>query len=197
VDVRLARGGRFRERAVLLGAALGRQETSVLFAGEGGECQLDGLFYADGDRHTDVHTVIDHASPHCSSRQLYKGVVDGRARGVFTGLVQVRPGAQKTDAAQSNKNLLLSRDALVHSTPQLEILADDVKCKHGSTTGQLDPAAVFYLRSRGIDEADARGLLTLAFASEVVRAMPIDAWRSFVARQVAARLGRDLSLEAA
>jgi Fe-S cluster assembly protein SufD len=194
---RVERNGRFVDRSFLSGAALARQEAVVSFAGEGGECVLDGLFFADGERHTDVHTVIDHAQPHCTSREHYKGILDGRARGVFTGLVRVRAGAQKTDSAQSNRNLLLSRDALVHSTPQLEILADDVKCKHGSTTGQLDLAALFYLRSRGIGEEAARGLLTWAFASELVRAIPIAPLRAAVTRDLSARLAPGLGLEAA
>ena len=116
-------------------------------------------------------------SPTARAGELYKGVLDGQARGVFNGLVVVRPGAQKTDAWQMNRNLLLSREALVHSTPQLEILADDVKCKHGSTTGQLDPNALFYLRSRGIGEAEARSLLTWAFASDLVRKLEIEPLR--------------------
>jgi len=160
----------------------------VSFGGEGGDCVLNGLFVLDGRRVADTHSRIDHAKPHCSSRQLYKGIVDGQGRGVFNGLVVVRPGAQKTDAMQTNRNLLLSREALVHSTPQLEILADDVKCKHGSTTGQLDPAALFYLRSRGLSEAAARSLLTWAFASDLVRKLGIEPLRRAVGRQLQARL---------
>jgi Fe-S cluster assembly protein SufD len=166
--VRLGRDARFVDHSLVLGAALARDDIEVRFEGEGGECELNGLFVVDGQRVADTHSRIDHARPHCSSRELYKGVLDDQARGVFNGLVVVRPGAQKTDAWQVNRNLLLSRAALVHSTPQLEILADDVKCRHGSTTGQLDPAALFYLRSRGIGEAEARGLLTWAFAGEML-----------------------------
>lgn len=186
--VRLGRDARFRDRSLALGAALSRDDIDVRFEGEGGECVLDGLFVVDGSRVADTHSRIDHAKPHCSSRQLYKGILDGRARGVFGGLVVVRPGAQKTDAWQMNRNLLLSPEALVHSTPQLEILADDVKCRHGSTTGQLDPAALFYLRSRGIGEAQARGLLTWAFASELLQGLPDEAVRAAVERQLQARL---------
>ncbi|MFN8093537.1 MAG: SufD family Fe-S cluster assembly protein [Vicinamibacteria bacterium] len=138
--------------------------------GEGGECSLDGLFVLDGRRVGDTHSRVEHAAPR---RQSYKGVLDGQSRGVFNGLVVVRPGAQKTDAWQMNKNLLLSRGALVHSTPQLKDLADDVKCKHGSTTGQLDPLALFYLRSRGIGEAEARSLLTWAFASDLLKSFAV------------------------
>ncbi len=150
---RLGRDARFTDHSIALGAALSRNDIDVRFEAEGGECALNGLFVVDGRRVADTHSRIDHAKPHCSSRQLYKGIVDGQGRGIFNGLVVVRPGAQKTDAWQMNKNLLLSREALAHSTPQLQILADDVKCKHGSTTGQLDANALFYLRSRGIGEA--------------------------------------------
>jgi Fe-S cluster assembly protein SufD len=148
-----------------------------------------GLFHADGERLTDTHTRIDHAVPRATSREVYKGILDGRARGVFHGRILVRRDAQKTSAHQSNRNLLLSRDALVQSTPQLEILADDVKCKHGSTTGQLEEAAAFYLRSRGLDEAAARSLLTYAFASDVARRLPHAALRDAVAAHLHARLG--------
>jgi Fe-S cluster assembly protein SufD len=144
-----------------------------------------------------VYTRVDHAAPRCASRQLYKGVLDGHGRGVFHGLVTVRPGAQKTDAVQNNRNLLLSKDALVSSTPQLEILADDVKCKHGSTTGQLDAEALFYLRSRGIGLAEARGLLTRAFAGELVGRIGEDSVRAAVEAELGARLGGPSTDEAA
>ena len=174
---RLGRDSRFANRSFNLGAAVSRTDIEVRFEGEGGDCALDGLFMVDGERTSDTHTRIDHARPHCSSRELYKGVLDGGSRGVFHGVVLVRPGAQKTDAVQMNRNLLLSRRALVHSVPQLEILADDVKCRHGSTTGQIDPAALFYLRSRGLDEAEARSLLTWAFASDLVDGLEVEPLR--------------------
>jgi Fe-S cluster assembly protein SufD len=186
--VRPDKGARFSDHAVSFGAALGRNDIDVTFAGEGGECTLLGLFLADGERHTDTHTRIDHAVPHCTSRELYKGVLDGSARGVFDGLILVRKHAQKTDAAQTNKNLLLSRQALVDSTPRLEILADDVKCKHGSTTGQLDPLALFYLRSRGIGEGPARALLTYAFASDLVHRIRVGPLRAAVEAHLQSRL---------
>ena len=186
--VRLGRDARFADHSLSFGAALSRNDIDVRFDAEGGDCSLDGLFVVDGRRVADTHSRIEHAKPHCSSRQLYKGVLDGQARGVFNGLVVVRPGAQKTDALQMNRNLLLSREALVHSTPQLEILADDVKCKHGSTTGQLDANALFYLRSRGIGEAEARGLLTWAFASDLVRKLEIEPLRRAVGRRLQASL---------
>jgi len=186
--VRLGRDARFYDHSLVLGAALSRDDIDVRFEGEGSECVLNGLFVVDGRRVADTHSRIDHARPHCSSRELYKGILDGQARGVFGGLVIVRPGAQKTDAWQMNRNLLLSSEALVHSTPQLEILADDVKCRHGSTTGQLDPAALFYLRSRGIGEAAARGLLTWAFASELLRTLRDESVRAAVEKRLQERL---------
>jgi Fe-S cluster assembly protein SufD len=166
--VELARDATFSDHNVCVGGALVRQHLEARFAGQGGDCALFGLFIGDGTQHHDSHTLVDHAMPHCTSRQLYKGILGGRSRGVFHGRIVVREDAQKTNAHQSNRNLLLSRQAIVNSTPALEIHADDVKCKHGSTTGQLDPQALFYLRSRGIGEEDAKSLLTYAFASDLV-----------------------------
>jgi Fe-S cluster assembly protein SufD len=182
------RGSRFTSHAVSLGAALSRVDIRQVFAGEGGECVLNGLFMGRDTQLTDTHTWVDHAQPHCSTRELYKGIVDDKARGVFAGRILVRPGAQKTDAVQTNKNLILSREALVDSLPQLEILADDVKCKHGSTTGQLDALALFYLRSRGIGEEAARALLIYAFASDVVQRMGVEAVRSGLTEHLQRRL---------
>jgi Fe-S cluster assembly protein SufD len=190
LSARLGRDGRFSDHSIALGAALSRTDIDVRFEGEGGECVLNGLFVLDGRRVSDTHSRIDHARPRCSSRELYKGVLDGASRGVFNGLVIVRAGAQKTDAWQMNRNLLLSREALVHSTPQLEILADDVRCKHGSSTGQLDPAALFYLRSRGIGEAAARSMLTCAFASDLVRRLEMEPVRRAVEQHLQAHLPR-------
>src|SRR6266508_793703 len=188
IAVRQGRSSRFTSHNVALGAALARTDLDVLLAEEGAECELNGLFLGAGTQHLDNHTVIDHAKPHGVSRELYKGIMDGKARGVFHGTVVVRPGTQKTDAMQTNKNLLLSKEALVNSTPALQILADDVKCKHGSTTGQLDAASLFYLRSRGIGEAEARALLTWAFASDVVSRIPVPAARAAVEAALSARL---------
>jgi Fe-S cluster assembly protein SufD len=186
--VRQGRGTSFTSTAIELGGALARRDVEQVFAGEGGECTLNGLFLGGGTQHLDTHTRIDHARPHCTSRELYHGVLDGRARGVFVGRILVRAGAQKTDAQQSNKNLLLSPDALVHSLPQLEILTDDVKCKHGSTTGQLDPLALFYLRSRGLDAAEARSMLVRAFARAVVARVRPAALREGLEQHLEARL---------
>jgi Fe-S cluster assembly protein SufD len=188
LTARLGRDARFADHAFSFGAAISRNDIDVRFAAEGGACVLKGLFVMDGTRLTDTHSRVDHAQPHCSSRELYKGVLGDSSRGVFNGLVVVRPGAQKTDAEQMNRNLLLSRQALVHAVPQLEILADDVKCRHGSTTGQLDPAALFYLRTRGIGEEQARALLTWAFASDLVHDLGLPSLREAVRGQLQARL---------
>ncbi|MEP6993626.1 MAG: Fe-S cluster assembly protein SufD [Acidobacteriota bacterium] len=177
---RLGRSSRFTSHNIALGGALARTDIHVTLDAEGAECTLNGLFVGAGTQHIDNHTVIDHAKPRCASRELYKGVMDGASRGVFHGTIIVRPDAQKTDAIQTNKNLLLSREALVNSTPALEIFADDVKCKHGSTTGQLDAAALFYLRARGIGETEARALLTYAFAADVANRITVPAIRALV-----------------
>jgi Fe-S cluster assembly protein SufD len=195
IAVRQERASRLTSHNIALGAALSRTDLDVTLAGEGAECEANGLYVVGGSQHCDNHTTIDHAQPHGTSRELYKGVLDGKARGVFHGTVLVRPGAQKTDAMQTNKNLLLSREALVDSTPALRIEADDVKCKHGSTTGQLDPLALFYLRSRGLGEGQARALLVRAFASELVTRIPVAGAREAVEVALSARL--PFALEAA
>jgi Fe-S cluster assembly protein SufD len=182
------RASNFTSHNVCLGAALARTDINVLFTAEGSECALNGLFLAGGTQHMDNHTVIDHAKPRCTSRELYKGILDGRSRGVFHGKIIVRQDAQKTDAVQTNKNLLLSREALVNSTPALEILADDVKCRHGSTIGQLDANALFYLRSRGIGEREARALLTYAFAADLANRIRVP----WVREEIEAFLGQRL-----
>lgn len=154
--------------SVALGSALTREEIFDVLDGEGAECTLDGLYVIAGEQHVDNHTTIDHAKPHCSSREFYKGVLDGRSTGVFNGRIIVRQDAQKTDSKQSNKNLLLAEGCVINTKPQLEIFADDVKCTHGATIGQIDPEAVFYLRSRGIGMVEARSLLTYAFANDII-----------------------------
>ena len=189
VAARQGRASHFTSHNLALGSALARVDLDVVLDAEGAECTLNGLFAGTGTQHLDNHTTIDHAKPHCVSRELYKGVMDGASRGVFFGKIIVRQDAQKSDAIQTNKNLLLSREALVNSTPALEIFADDVKCKHGSTTGQLDALALFYLRSRGIGEAQARTLLTQAFAADVAERLRVPAVRDAVADELARRLG--------
>jgi Fe-S cluster assembly protein SufD len=185
IQAALRRASNFASHNLCLGAALARTDINVLFTAEGSECALNGLFLANGTQHMDNHTLIDHAKPRCTSRELYKGILDGRSRGVFHGKIIVRQDAQKTDAVQTNKNLLLSREALVNSTPALEILADDVKCRHGSTIGQLDANALFYLRSRGIGEREARALLTYGFAADLTRRIRVP----WVREEVEAFLG--------
>jgi Fe-S cluster assembly protein SufD len=183
-----ARDSRASATSIALGGRLVRNEIHVRLDGEGASAALHGLSVLGARQHVDVHTVVDHASPHGTSRQLFKGVLDGRARGVFDGRIIVRPGAQKTDAHQLNKNLLLSDGVEVDSKPQLEIFADDVKCSHGAADGQLAADALFYLKSRGLGEAAARALLTWGFASEVLGRIRADEVRAAVEALVAARL---------
>jgi len=187
-QVHHGRDSRFTSHSVALGAALARNEVRALLASEGSECTLNGLYMATGKQHLDNRTMIDHQSPRCTSRELYKGVLDGQSRGVFSGRVLVRHDAQKTDASQTNKNLLLSDEALVDTKPQLEIFADDVKCAHGAAVGQLDEDALFYLRSRGIGQEAAKSLLTYAFASEMVNLIPLAPLRARVRELVTSRL---------
>jgi Fe-S cluster assembly protein SufD len=173
----LQRGAQVSSHAFSLGAALARHDVHGLLAGEGADANLNGLYMVRGDQHCDTHMKVDHRAAHCASHELYKGVLDGRARAVFDGLIHVHRGAQKTDAKQTNRNLLLSRDALVNTNPQLLIFADDVKCTHGSTVGELDQDAVFYLRSRGIGVEAATSLLTYAFAHDVVERIRVESLR--------------------
>jgi Fe-S cluster assembly protein SufD len=171
-----------------LGAQLSRAELRSGFLGEGGSLSAAGLYMADGARVTDAFALVDHVAPRCTTSETYKGILDGRAHGVFAGRIRVLAGAQKTDARQMNSNLLLSEDAVVDTKPQLEIFADDVKCGHGGTVGQLDEDALFYLRSRGVKDAEARSLLIWAFAAELVERIGPAALRARARAQVAARL---------
>lgn len=189
--VRLGRASSFSSFSLSMGGALARSDLNVVLAGEGAECTLDGLYLAGGTQHVDNHTAIDHASPHGTSRQLYKGVLEGRARAVFNGKVIVRPGSQKTDAQQTNRNLLLSDEATVDTKPQLEIFADDVKCTHGAAIGQLDDEAVFYLKSRGVGEEQARIILTQGFAIEVIGRVAAAALRAPLEQLVLTKLRKD------
>jgi Fe-S cluster assembly protein SufD len=173
--VRQERDARFASHVVTLGGRFVRNDLSALLAGEGAHCRMNGLYLGTGESLIDNHTHVDHAVPHGTSDQLYKGVLVDDSRGVFRGRVLVRPDAQKTDAQQSNPNLLLSDGAEIDTKPQLEIRADDVKCSHGATIGGIDPDALFYLQARGIDAADARVLLTRGFAAEVLGALPDEA----------------------
>jgi Fe-S cluster assembly protein SufD len=168
VAVGLGRNGHFTSRAFTFGGAPARLDLRVAFEGEGAECVLDGLYVARAGDLVDHQTTIDHAKPRCTSRERYKGAIDGEGVAVFDGTVVVRPGASGTQAHQENRNLCLSPDAVVHAKPHLEIDTDDVKCSHGATVGRLDPAQLFYLRARGLDADVARSVLTFAFAREMV-----------------------------
>ena len=188
LHVRQARSSSFHSHSLALGGRLVRNEIGVVLAGEGAEATLNGLYLATGERHIDNYTTLDHAQPHCPSRELYKGILDGKAHAVFHGRIIVRPEAQKTDAIQRNKNLLLSAEAVINTKPQLEIYADDVRCTHGATVGQVDPEGVFYLRSRGIAAEEARSLLTQAFASEMLERLQFEPLRSRVREMLSAWL---------
>jgi Fe-S cluster assembly protein SufD len=170
----LGRSSSYDTTSINLGGRLSRHDVSVVMDNEGAECWVDGLYLVGADQHTDTHSVIDHQQPHCNSHQLYKGILDGNARAVFNGKIFVREGAQKTDAMQTNKNLLLSPHARVDTKPQLEIYADDVKCAHGAAVGQLDQEELFYLQARGINPELGRSLLTYGFAEEVIEKIKIE-----------------------
>lgn len=183
------RTSRLASHSVSLGGAIVRSDVDTVLAGEGAGCVLNGLYLVRGQQHVDHHTLIDHAKPHCDSQEFYKGILDERSRGVFDGRILVRKDAQKTNSGQVNKNLLLSGEAMVDTKPQLEIYADDVKCTHGSTIGQLDEKSIFYLRSRGIGLDEARHLLTHAFASEVLDRLRVPAIRAQIEAVLLERLG--------
>ncbi len=171
---RLGPSSRYASRRLDLGGRVVHHGLGCVLDGPGAEALLEALWIARDEQHMTHATVIDHAREHTASREVYKGVLAGRARGSFDGRIVVRPGAQKTDAKQTNPNLLLSEAALAHTRPQLEIRADDVKCTHGATIGRLDEDAIFYLRTRGIDAAAARRMLVRAFAGEVLERMPLE-----------------------
>jgi Fe-S cluster assembly protein SufD len=183
-----AAGAKLAAHAFTLGGKVSRAEVRARLAGEGSEIAANGLYMAAGDQIVDNFSWVEHAVPRCTTTETFKGILDGKARGVFAGRIRVLPGAQKTVARQMNSNLLLSEDAIVDTKPQLEIFADDVKCGHGGTVGQLDEAALFYLRSRGVPEAEARSLLIYAFASEMVDLVRPAGLRATVRALVAARL---------
>jgi Fe-S cluster assembly protein SufD len=176
--IQQGRSANVASHSVLLGGGLVRNNVHPVLAGEGAECLINGLFIGSGRQHLDNYMLVEHASPHCDSRQFYNGILDGHAHGVFHGRIVVHKDAQKTDAKQTNRNLLLSDDAQIDTKPQLEIYADDVKCTHGATIGQIEENALFYLRSRGIDEVSARKLLLLAFANECLDRMKQDSVRT-------------------
>ena len=168
LNVRLGARSKLLSHSIATGAKLSRHNLRVCLAGPGVECVLNGLYLTRADQLADHHMVVEHAAPHCASHEYYNGILDGRSKGVFHGRILVRPGAQKTDAKQTNKNLLLSEEATVDTKPQLEIYADDVKCTHGATVGQLNEESIFYLRSRGLGAETARRMLIHAFAGEII-----------------------------
>jgi Fe-S cluster assembly protein SufD len=191
LQIHQERSSNVTTHSIAFGAALARQDVNTVLDGEGAECLLNGLYVVNGRQHIDNYTTIDHAKPHANSREVYKGVLDGKSAAVFHGRIIVRQDAQKTDAKQSNRNLLLSDEATINTKPQLEIYADDVKCTHGATIGQIDDEAVFYLRSRGIGREEARSMLTYAFANEIINQIKYEPVRARLTDALFARLSRD------
>ena len=190
LQVHQARSSSLTTHSIATGGALVREEVKTVLDGEGAEATLEGLYLATGRQHIDNQTTLDHAQPHCSSREVYKGILDGESSAVFNGKIIVRKDAQKTDSKQSNKNLLLSEKAIIDTKPALEIYADDVKCTHGATIGQIDPEAIFYLRSRGIGRQEARDLLTYAFANDVLGRIKYEPLRERLSEGLFARLAK-------
>ena len=186
--IQQGRSANVSSHSVLLGGGLVRNNVHPVLAGEGAECVINGLFIGSGKQHLDNYMLVEHVSPHCASRQFYNGILDDHAHGVFHGRIIVHKDAQKTDAKQTNRNLLLCDDARIDTKPQLEIYADDVKCTHGATIGQIEENALFYLRSRGIDEISARKLLLLAFANECLDRMAASPAREYVEKLILAHL---------
>jgi Fe-S cluster assembly protein SufD len=193
LSVAHAAGATSASHVFSFGGKLVRNEVAMSLAGEGARTELYGLFCANSGQHVDCHTLIDHVSPRADSVELYKGILDGTGRGVFDGKIVVRPGAVRTDARQTNRNLILSDSALVDSKPQLEIHNNDVRCSHGSTTGRLDADAVFYLRSRGLSPEAARALLTYAFGSELIEKVASADVRAFLESHLRAWLPANLA----
>lgn len=178
----------YKSLNIALGSAIGRTNMSTRFTGQNSEATLNGLFIAGGTQLIDNHTMIDHAVPHCQSHELYKGVLGGKSRGVFNGKVMVRQDAQKTNAIQENKTILLSEEALIDTKPQLEIFADDVKCTHGATVGQLSEESLFYLKARSIGDQLARSILINAFADDLVNRIKLEDMRNYLEAKISARL---------
>jgi Fe-S cluster assembly protein SufD len=183
--IQQGRSSNVSSHSLLVGGAIVRNNIHPVLAGEGGDCLINGLFMANGRQHMDNYMKVEHASPHCGSRQFYNGILDGKSHGVFHGRIIVHKNAQKTDAKQTNRNLLLSDSAQIDTKPQLEIYADDVKCTHGATIGQIDDEAIFYLRSRGITVDSARALLLSAFAGESLQRIKVDSIRQHAEALVA------------
>jgi Fe-S cluster assembly protein SufD len=194
IQAQVAAKGVFASHVFSIGARIQRHDIGIALNGEGADCTMNGVYLADGDRLMDTHTALDHAMPHCTSHEVYKGILAGKAKAVFNGRIIVRLDAQKTDAKQTNRALLLSDEATINSNPQLEIFADDVKCTHGAAVGQLDEEAMFYLQARGLTRIEARDMLLHAFAGEVLDGLKIPALRDQIERQFFAALARDVQL---
>jgi len=188
MEVEQERSSNFTSYLISFGSKISRNELNAKFNNEGGESMFNGLFLIEDDQLFDVHSKIDHAKPHCNSHEHYKGILDDSSRGVFNGKIMVRKDAQKTNAFQENNNILLSKEALINTKPQLEIFADDVKCSHGATIGQLDNEAKFYLNSRGIGEEAANIILLHAFASDVVNLIKVDAVKNYAEEIITKRI---------
>ena len=186
--------GVFASHVFSTGGRIMRHDIGVGLKGEGADCTMNGAYLANGERLMDTHTSLDHAMPHCTSHEVYKGILAGKAKAVFNGRIIVRLDAQKTDAKQTNRALLLSDEAIINSNPQLEIFADDVKCTHGAAVGQLDEEAMFYLQARGLSRADARELLLRAFVGEVIEGLKIPALRAQIESTFFDALARDVAL---
>ena len=188
-----SRSSRFSSHSFTLGGRVARNDAIAILDGEGGDCTLNGLYLADRERLVDNHTTIDHAKPHCGSHEVYKGILGGTARAVFNGKIIVRQDAQKTDAKQTNRALLLTDGATINTKPQLEIFADDVKCTHGAAIGQLDDDAIFYLRARGLTYAEARDMLIHAFAAQVLDGVEVEPLRAALETELFEQLAKDLA----
>ena len=193
MHVHAGRSANVSSHSFSLGGKLVRNDANALLDGDGAECTLNGLYLADGERLVDNHTLIDHAKAHCPSHEIYKGILGGKARAIFNGKIIVRPDAQKTDAKQTNRALLLSDNASINTKPQLEIFADDVKCTHGAAIGQLDDDAIFYLRTRGLTYFEARDMLIHAFAGDILDRVKIASLKTALEGELYAQLAKDLA----
>jgi Fe-S cluster assembly protein SufD len=189
--------GVFESHAFATGARIMRHDIGIGLKGEGADCTMNGVYLADGERLMDTHTSLDHAMPHCTSHEIYKGILAGKSKAVFNGRIIVQLDAQKTDAKQTNRALLLSDEATINSNPQLEIFADDVKCTHGAAVGQLDEEALFYLQARGLTRLEARDMLLHAFAGEVIAGLKIPALREQIEANFFTALARDMAVQPA
>jgi Fe-S cluster assembly protein SufD len=196
IQAHVAAKGVFASHAFSIGARIQRHDIGIGLKGEGADCTMNGVYLADGERLLDTHTSLDHAMPHCTSHEVYKGILAGKAKAVFNGRIIVRIDAQKTDAKQTNRALLLSDEATINSNPQLEIFADDVKCTHGAAVGQLDEEAMFYLQARGLTRAEARDMLLHAFAGEVLEGLKIPALREQIEKTFFTALAQDVAVTA-